>query len=62
MLIVTNPAFYKFVWHDGSPYVEIFRPGDPEYAPFEAVRMEDSFSKENLNRFANETPEYSRLI
>ena len=38
MLIVTNPAFYKFVWHEGSPYVEIFRPGDPEYAPFEAKR------------------------
>lgn len=59
MLIATNPAYYKFVWPEGSPYVEIFRPSDPTYAPFEVVEMDGPYSRENLNRLANESPEYA---
>ena len=60
MLFVTNPAGFRFVWPDGSDVVEVFRPSDPDYAPFEAVVLTDSHTKENLNRFANESSEYGR--
>jgi hypothetical protein len=61
MLISTNPAGYKFVWPEGSDIIEVFRPGDPTYAPFEAVRIRGGQSQEALNRVANESPEYAKL-
>lgn len=62
MLVTKNNAGYTFMWEDGSNIIEIFRPGDPEWAPFEAVDASDmSRNLSALNKFANETPEYGRL-
>lgn len=57
----TNSAGFSFYWPEGSNIVEVFRKGDPPFAPFEAIWAGDLQRNEsNLNRLANEDSAYSR--
>ena len=63
MLNVTNEAGFKFVWPDGSPYVEVFR-SDVAFAdqPLEVIPAgDDERSIKTLNKLAFNTRAYSRF-
>lgn len=49
---------YSFVWHEGNPFVEVFRPEDPEWAPFEAVFADDLNYNESALRALANSPEF----
>ncbi len=61
MLNVTNEAGYKFMWPDGSPYVEVYR-DDVMYAdqPLEVIPAgNEDRSIKTLNKLAFNTRDYS---
>lgn len=59
-MTTVNHAGFIFYWPDGSPFIEVFRKGDPEWAPFEVISAEDlNRSISTLNRIANESKEYT---
>jgi len=61
MLNVTNEAGYKFMWPDGSPYVEVYR-DDITYAdqPLEVIPAgNEDRSIKTLNKLAFNTRAYS---
>lgn len=59
----TNPAKFTFVWHESSDIVEVFREGDPFWAPFEAIFAGNmQRSESNLNKIANESSDYAREL
>jgi len=56
-----NAAGFLFYWPDGSPFIEVFRKSDPEWAPFEVISAKDmTRSNSTLNKIANESKEYAR--
>lgn len=61
-MVTTNPAGYSFYWPEGSPFIEVFRPYDKDYAPFEVIFAgNDSYSLSSLNKIANESREYAHV-
>jgi hypothetical protein len=62
MLTTVNPGGFVFKWHDGSDVIEVFHneAAYPE-APVEVVIATGlRYNQSELNRFANESPEYGR--
>jgi hypothetical protein len=62
MLRCENARGWKFVWPEGSPYIEIFHtdapyPEIPVYV-YESGKMR--YNESDLKRLANETPEFGR--
>lgn len=52
-LKATNKG-YTFLWFEGNPYIEVFRKGDPIYAPFEAIDATGiNYNDSALKSFAN---------
>lgn len=61
-MITVNPAGWKFVWPDGSDYIEVYHP-NAEYPEAPVLVMETAGVRHNeseLKRIANESPEYGR--
>lgn len=57
-----NSAGYFFYWPEGSPFIEVFRKGDPSWSPFEVIWAGDeSRSQSTLSIIANESREYANV-
>lgn len=54
----TNKGRYTFIWHDGNPFVEVFRPGDPVSTPFEAFEAKVSYNQSSFKTLVNSHPDY----
>jgi len=61
-MVTTNPAGFFFYWPEGSPFIEVFRPHDEDYAPFEVIFAgNESYSQAALNKISNESKEYAHV-
>lgn len=55
-----NSAGYIFQWPENSPYIEVFRKGDPSWCPFEVVWAGDlEYGPSALNTIAHSSKEYA---
>lgn len=55
-----NAAGYVFIWPENSPFIEVFRKGDPSWTPFEVVWAGDlDYSPGSLNLIAHSSREYA---
>lgn len=56
-----NSAGYFFYWRQSSPFIEVFRKGDPIECPFEVIWAGDlEYGPSALNIIANSSKEYAR--
>lgn len=57
-----NQAGYVFIWLENSPFIEVFRKGDPIWSPFEVVWAGDlEYGPSALNVIAHSSREYSHV-
>lgn len=59
-MTTVNKNGFLFYWPDGSPFIEVFRKNDPEWAPFEVIdagNMNRSMS--DLNKLIKQSKEYA---